>query len=496
MKLVKKRKINQDGIKYIDLTIPKNHNYILSNNIIVHNCGTGCGFSVENKYISKLPEVSEEMHPTETVISVRDSKTGWAVALKELISLLYSGIIPEWDVSKVRPAGAPLKTFGGRASGPQPLVELFKFTVKLFKKAAGRKLTSLECHDLMCKVAEIVVCGGTRRSALISMSDLSDPLMRNAKFGQWWIENPQRSLSNNSACYTSKPPIGQFMEEWLHLYKSKSGERGIINLHGIKKKLKLIGKRDTDLVAGVNPCVEIYLRDKQFCNLSEVVIRPEDTLETLKRKVKIASILGTIQATLTDFRYIGKKWERNCKEEALIGVSLTGIMDHELMSGRITNRGEKVFDHNGTTYRLNAALYELKNIVIETNKIWAEKLGINIAGATTCVKPSGCATLDTEIKTTFGDLTFAELAYKIGIDNIQFEPGLWIDIDSNIKVFDDNNEEQNIEKFYINGIQEVYEIEDEFGNKYSFTGNHELKLANGTWKRVDELSSGDNIKSF
>ena len=339
-------------------------------------CGTGVGFSVERQYISKLPEVAEDFYDTDTIIHVSDSKIGWAKAFRELLSLLYSGQVPKWDVSRVRPAGAPLRTFGGRASGPEPLVSLFRFSVDLFKGAAGRKLTSLECHDLCCKIAQIVVVGGVRRSALISLSNLSDDRLRRAKHGQWWVDQPQRGLSNNSACYTEKPEFDQFLSEWAALYESRSGERGIFSRVASQKQAARNGRRDTNFEFGTNPCSEIILRPNQFCNLSEVVVRPNDTLDDLKHKVRVATILGTLQSTLTDFRYLRNTWAVNTKEECLLGVSLTGIMDHWLLG-------------NPNSKDLEKWLTAMKETAIETNKEWAAKLGINQSTAITCVKPSG-----------------------------------------------------------------------------------------------------------
>ena len=342
--------------------------YILMN-------GTGVGFSVERQDVMKLPNVADELHPTDTTIVVPDSKLGWAKSLKELIHLLYSGQIPSWDLSKVRPAGAPLKTFGGRASGPEPLDQLFRFAINIFKNASGRKLTSLECHDLVCKIAEIVVVGGVRRSALISLSNLSDDRMRVAKSGQWWEDNGQRALANNSACYTEKPEIGIFMDEWKSLYDSKSGERGIFNRQSAKEQAGRNGRRDNDWDFGTNPCSEIILRSKQFCNLSEVVIRATDDMKTLKEKVKFATILGTFQSTLVNFKYLTRDWAKNTEEERLLGVSLTGIMDNTLTNGKEPG--------------LDKRLDELRKVAIATNAEWADKIGINQSVSITCVKPSG-----------------------------------------------------------------------------------------------------------
>ncbi len=341
-------------------------------------CGTGVGFSVERQYVDKLPEIAEKFHTTETVIKVRDSKIGWAKSYRELVAMLYAGQIPQFDMSLVRPAGAKLKTFGGRASGPDPLRDLFKFSIETFQKASGRKLTSIECHDIVCKIADVVVCGGVRRSALISLSNLSDIRMRDAKTGQWWDNNPQRSYANNSVAYTEKPDIGTFMKEWVSLYDSKSGERGIFNRVASQKMATRSGRRDGDFDFGTNPCSEIVLRNKQFCNLSEVVVRPNDTEETLKEKVEIATIFGTLQSTLSDFRYLTKQWKDNTEEERLLGVSLTGIMDNFILSGGAFNEAV-----------LKSMLVNLKDHAIETNKKWAELLGVNQSTAITCVKPSG-----------------------------------------------------------------------------------------------------------
>jgi ribonucleoside-triphosphate reductase len=338
-------------------------------------CGTGVGFSVERQFISKLPVIAEEFHDTETTVRVADSRIGWATALREIISLLYAGKIPKWDVSGVRPAGARLKTFGGRASGPEPLEELFKFAIQLFRRAAGRKLNSLECHDLVCKIADIVVVGGVRRSALISLSNLTDERLRGAKSGQWWETNPQRTLSNNSVAYTETPDVGIFMKEWHSLYESKSGERGIFNRVAAKKKAAENGRRDPNHEFGTNPCGEIILRPCGLCNLTEVVVRENDTEEDLIKKVQVATIIGTFQSTLTKFRYIRKQWSINAEEERLLGVSLTGIMDSVL-----TNTHAK---------DLGPLLDKLRATAIETNKEWAQILGIPVSAAITTVKPSG-----------------------------------------------------------------------------------------------------------
>lgn len=341
-------------------------------------CGTGVGFSVERQYISKLPEVPEQMFKSETVVVVKDSKEGWAKSLRQVISLLYAGEVPQWDVSKVRPAGAKLKTFGGRASGPAPLVELFNFTVNTFVGAKGRKLNSIECHDIMCKIGDVVVVGGVRRSAMISLSNLSDDRMRYAKSGNWWEGQKQRALANNSVAYTEKPDMETFMREWLSLVESKSGERGIFSRPASKKQAAKNGRRDPNFEFGTNPCSEIILRPYQFCNLTEVVVRATDTLETLGQKVRLATILGTIQSTYTNFPYLRKVWKDNTEAERLLGVSLTGIMDSKLLSGSGLERTG-----------LAETLEHLKNVAIDTNTEWAERLGIPASTAITCVKPSG-----------------------------------------------------------------------------------------------------------
>ena len=339
-------------------------------------CGTGVGFSVERNFITKLPVVAETFHKTDSVIVVSDSKIGWASAFRELIAMLFAGKIPQYDVSKVRGAGERLKTFGGRASGPEPLEDLFHFCIAVFQKAAGRKLNSLECHDIVCKIADIVVVGGVRRSALISLSNLSDPRMAKAKNGNWWENEGQRRLANNSVAYTEKPDFEAFLGEMQNMYESKAGERGIFSRVAAQKIAARNGRRDPDQDFGTNPCSEIILRSNQFCNLSEIVVRADDTLKTLKAKAEIASIIGTLQATLTDFRYLRSAWKRNTEEEALLGVSMTGIMDHYLLS-------------KGESKDLSKWLEEVRDVCVDTNKEWAAKLGINQSAAITCVKPSG-----------------------------------------------------------------------------------------------------------
>ena len=339
--------------------------------------GTGVGFSVERQYITQLPIVAEEFHPSDTVITVADSKLGWAKAYKEFLGLLWIGQIPKWDLSKVRPAGSPLKTFGGRASGAEPLDNLMHFTINTLTGAAGRRLSSIECHDIVCKIAEVVVVGGVRRSALISLSNLSDDRMRHAKSGQWWNDNPQRALANNSACYTEKPDMGIFMDEWRALYESKSGERGIFNRQSANNQTERTGRRVVDgYEFGTNPCAEIILRDREFCNLSEVVVRANDTEESLLEKIRLATILGTFQSTLTNFKYVSSMWRKNCEEERLLGVSLTGIMDSRITNGKSNKDLVKLLEG-------------LKKQSVEVNKEFAKELGINQSAAVTCVKPSG-----------------------------------------------------------------------------------------------------------
>lgn len=335
-------------------------------------CGTGVGFSVEDKYVSQLPRISEHFDDTETTIIVGDSKEGWAKSFRELVTLLIAGQIPRWDTSHLRPAGARLVTFGGRASGPEPLIRLFEYSVRLFQSARGRRLTPLECHDLMCMIADVVVVGGVRRSAMISLSDLGNEQMARAKSGRWYDDAVYRQLANNSAVYEQKPSVGEFLKEWKDLYDSHSGERGIFNRDASRRVVERIGRRDPNHEFGTNPCSEIILRPFQFCNLSEVVVRTGDGLDDLKRKVRLATILGTIQSTFTNFKYLRRVWKRNCDEERLLGVSLTGQADNR-----------DFYLNDGTWER------ELKQIAIDTNAEWADRLGIPRAAAITCVKPSG-----------------------------------------------------------------------------------------------------------
>jgi len=357
--------------------LPIDHPRSFDELMYVLMCGTGVGYSVERENVNKLPEVADEFHDTDTTIVVSDSKIGWASAFRELISLLYSGKVPKCDLTRIRPAGSRLRTFGGRASGPEPLADLFNFAVQLFRGAAGRQLTDLECHDLACKIADIVVVGGVRRSALISLSNVSSHRMQTAKSGQWWLTDGHRALANNSAVYLGKPDYGTFLNEMQSLYESKSGERGIFSRKAAKIVADRNGRRVTDGIDfGTNPCSEIILRPYQFCNLTEVVIRPEDTLASLKAKIRNATVLGTLQSTLVDFRYLRKIWKTNTEEEALLGVSLTGIMDHPILG-------------DPDNEELPKWLEALRDTAIETNRTWADKLGVNPSAAITCVKPSG-----------------------------------------------------------------------------------------------------------
>lgn len=355
--------------------LPVDHPRAFDESMYILMCGTGVGFSVERQYICKLPEVAEAIHKTDTVIKVSDSKIGWCSSFRELIAMLYAGKEPQWDLSKIRPAGAPLKIMGGRASGPKPLDDLFRFVVATFRKAAGRRLTSIECHDIMCKIGDVVVVGGVRRSAMISLSNLTDDRMRNAKNGQWWEDNVQRALANNSVAYTEKPDMGAFMREWSSLYDSKSGERGIFNRVAARYKVVETGRRDHTPEFGTNPCGEIILRPFGLCNLSEIVARPGDTYEDLAKKVEAATLIGTVQSKLTNFRYLRPIWKHNAEEERLLGVSITGMMDHPVLAH--------------VSKEASDWLWRLKQHAIDCNKRYAAALGINPSMAITCVKPSG-----------------------------------------------------------------------------------------------------------
>lgn len=463
--------------------------------------GTGVGYSVESIHVKNLPEIPEELFESNTTVVFEDSRLGWAKGYREFLSLLLSGQIAKYDVSALRPAGARLKTIGGRSSGPEPLVELLEFTKTLFIKAKGRKFTTLEAHDLACKVADIVVVGGVRRSALISLSDLQDERMRDAKSGQWWQTNPYRRLANNSAVYNEKPEIGTFMKEWLALYESKSGERGIFARHAIKTVINNANDYRTKNFAsflikygieprvreyrddmGTNPCSEIILRPYEFCNLTSVQIYEDDTWETLDNKVRLATILGTFQSCFTNFKYINKKWKKNCEEERLLGVSLNGIYDNDLT--------------NGKESYLHELLTSLKKTAIVTNGILAKEIGIPSSVAITCVKPEGCLSLDTKIKTTEGIKTIASIFGELtSYDIFEMDGGNWIIPDRKMYVYDENNDKKEITKLYVNGMSEVYEIVMEDNTVVKLTANHQLKTTNG-WKKAKDLSETDEILSW
>ena len=377
---------------YVTIDHPRSFDEIM----YILMCGTGVGFSVEERYVKQLPTIADEQHQTDTTIVVADSRIGWSSALRELLSLLYSGKVPKWDLSRVRPSGARLKTFGGRASGPEPLNRLFETCVNLFKNACGRQLTTVECHDLVCSIADVVIVGGVRRSALISLSDLSDSRLRNAKTGQWWVENPVRALANNSAVYDTKPDFNTFLTEWKELYESKSGERGIFNRDAARRHARSNNRREVEgWEFGTNPCGEIYLRPCGLCNLTEVIVRPDDNYERLRDKVEVATIIGTFQSTLTDFRYLRKQWKRNATEERLLGVSFTGIFDNGFLRGDEPTHFSEDVDLDSRTvyyipeYGLNKWLEQLKQHAVNTNKEWSEKLGIQQSAGVTCIKPSG-----------------------------------------------------------------------------------------------------------
>jgi ribonucleoside-triphosphate reductase len=345
--------------------------YILMN-------GTGVGFSVEKRYVEKLPEVPRFLdHRTDYVIEVEDSKEGWAKALRALVLALYQGVKPKWDTSAVRPAGSRLKTFGGRSSGPAPLEELFEYLLGVFESALGRQLTTLEVFDIVCKIASVVVVGGVRRSALIALTDLDDVDLTTAKSGEWWIDSPHRALANISAVYNGRPTQSQFMQEWKNIYDSKSGERGIFNREASQKQAAKYGRREEFIDYGTNPCSEIILRPFQFCNLSTVVVEETDTLSSLMDKVEYATILGTWQSTLTDFQYLRPIWKLNTEDERLLGVSMTGQMGHSVLNG---SEGSD---------RLESWLRAIRNVAVNTNVAMAKDLGIAPSAAITCVKPEG-----------------------------------------------------------------------------------------------------------
>ena len=480
MKITKIKKI-KDNSEYWDMSIPETHNYVLSNGCIVHN--TGIGFSVERQFVNKMPSLPDKFNEIDDTIVFADSKLGWAEGYAKYIRELYKGNICKTDTSKIRDKGSRLKTFGGRASGPEPLIKLLDFTKSIFKKAKGRKLNSLECHDIVCTIASIVIVGGVRRSATISLSNLSDNRMAHAKDGNYFVSQPQRALANNSVSYTEKPDCLSFMEEWTILARSKTGERGIFNREGVIKHLKKhVKRRNPNFDFVINPCGEIILRNKGFCNLTEVVIRADDTLETLMDKVEKATILGCVQSTFTKFKFLRKEWTDNAEEERLLGVSLTGLRDHPILN----------HVHNTSKYWLE----ELKQHAIKTSKKWASKLNINEPTAVTTVKPSGCTSLNTAIRTTDGIKTMKDIFIENNIDDLTgYENGSWIDPIKDIWVYDKNNNKKVITKLFINGVSDVYDIEFNDNNIYSFTGNHKLKTEKG-WERVDELVENDKIKSI
>ena len=468
---------------YVPIDNPKAFDEIM----YILMCGTGVGYSVESRYTNKLPEVPDELHPSDTTISFKDSKIGWATGYREFLSLLWSGKVAQWDISKLRPAGERLKTFGGRASGPEPLVDLMKFTLNIFNKARGRRLTTLECHDIVCKIADIVVCGGVRRSALISLTDLNDDQLRHAKSGNWWIEQPQRALANISAVYEQKPDMATFMSEWTALHMSRSGERGIFSRKASQQAAAKYERRSADIDYGTNPCSEIILRPYQFCNLSEVVVRSTDDIESLKRKVRLATILGTLQSSLSNFRYINKKWKTNTEEERLLGVSLTGIMDNGYLNGRLLG---SVMGYDNTMLEI------LRETAVETNKQFAKIIGVEPSAAITCVKPSGCQTLDGKIKTSNGVMSLEEIFEYMGYNISDCNQGDWLESTEELFVYDENNELQPITKLYVNGYAETYELTDEDGNTYNFTAEHKVKVVDAGWVRVDQLVEGQDIECY
>ena len=443
--MVAGKALERDNIAQYNCTaIAVTHPAVFSEAFYILMNGCGFGFSVERQYTNKLPEIAEDLYETETTLIIRDSKIGWATGLKELISMLYNGQVPKWDLSKVRPAGARLKTFGGRASGPEPLDRLFHNVVNIFKNAAGRKLTSIECHDIMCFIADTVIVGSVRRAALISLSNLSDDRMRRAKDGQWWMVAPHRALANNSVAYTEKPDLDSFSKEWRTLYKSKSGERGIWNKEGAKKIAIDRGREhDGDYIP--NPCGEVSIRDSGgVCNLSEVIIKPDDSFQQIKKKIRLATIMGTIQATLTDFRFLRKIWKTNADEERLLGVSLTGIMDHTIFS----NKADDSYFHEwsgGKAICLEELLKYFHDYAHGVNKRWAKKLGINSTGHVCVVKPSGTVSLLTG--TSSGIHTRYGKYYIRRVRNDKKDPLSALMIDEGIPYIDEGD--KYVFSFYI-----------------------------------------------
>ena len=335
-------------------------------------CGAGLGFAVEWENVQQFPQIKKQGKEKASTHVVEDSKEGWADAFVLGLNAWFGGKDIKFDYSAIRPAGARLETAGGKASGPQPLIDLMEFARRKILSKQGRRLSNLDLHDIICQIGLIVVAGGVRRSALISLSELEDTEMRDSKKGQFYLTEGQRAMANNSAVYNEKPSAEEFLDEWTALVKSRSGERGIFNRAGLEKQVparRWAAIKDERQI-GMNPCGEIYLRSKQFCNLTSIVVRPKDTLATLKRKMELATLVGTYQSTLTNFGYLSKKWKENCEEERLLGVSLTGYYDNTVI------RNDKVLD----TLRLEG---------IEVNKKYAKRFGINPSTAITCVKPHG-----------------------------------------------------------------------------------------------------------
>jgi len=457
--------------------------YILMN-------GTGVGFSVERQYTNELPDLPKTLTENGLTIKFEDSKAGWATGLDSVIKALYTGKLPKFDLTDVREEGSILRTFGGRSSGPAPLKKLLDFTVNIFQQAVTRnekRLNSLECHDIMCAIASAVVVGGVRRSACISLSNLSDLRMRNAKEGQFWLSNPQRALSNNSVAYTEKPEMSLFLEEWVSLMKSGTGERGIFNRESANYLIEQNGRRKINgYEFGINPCSEIILRPNEFCNLTEVVVRPSDKLPDLQRKVQFATILGVLQSTLTDFKFINEEWKKNCDEERLLGVSLTGIMDHPVLSNE---KKPEVME---------TWLSSMKETAINVAEKWSKALKIPMPAAISCTKPSGCHNPSQKIKTTDGVKTLENIFKENGIDLSlkQEEKREWYEPSKETIVYDKDNKEQRVTKLFINGMAETLKLTMEDGSIVECTPNHKFLLVTGEWKEAQELSEEDDIKQF